>query len=81
MEEKNMLNSPAPEASSENPQSDAVEEYKELSAEERLKERRKRIRPLVDDYFKWVKQILADNTLLLKGKTVKGLTYSVNQEK
>ena len=60
---------------------DIEAELKELSAEERLKERRKRIKPLVDDYFKWVKQILADNTLLLKGKTVKGLNYSVNQEK
>ena len=35
----------------------------------------------VDEYFEWVKAILADRSLLLKGKTVKGLNYSVNQEK
>ena len=57
------------------------EELKTLSAEERLRERRKRIKPLVDEYFEWVKTILADRNLLLKGKTVKGLNYSVNQEK
>ena len=56
-------------------------ELKSLTAQERLKERRKRILPLVDEYFEWVKTILADRNLLLKGKTVKGLNYSVNQEK
>ena len=44
-------------------------------------ERRKRIKPLVDEYFKWVKSVLANRNLLLKGKTAKGLNYSVNQEK
>ena len=57
------------------------EELKELTAEDRLKERRKRIKPLVDEYFEWVKSILADPHILLKGKTLKGLNYSVNQEK
>ena len=56
-------------------------ELKSLTAQERLKERRKRIKPLVDEYFEWVKTTLADKNLLLKGKTVKGLNYSVNQEK
>ena len=56
-------------------------ELKSLTAQERLKERRKRIKPLVDEYFEWVKATLADKSLLLKGKTVKGLNYSVNQEK
>ena len=49
MEEKNMLNSPAPEASSENPQSDAVEEYKELSAEEMEREIREATQ-VTEDY-------------------------------
>ena len=57
------------------------EELKDLTTEERLKERRKRIKPLVDEYFDWVKAILADPHILLKGKTLKGLNYSVNQEK
>ena len=57
------------------------EELKTLSAEERLRERRKRIKPLVDEYFEWVKSILANRDVLLKGKTAKGLNYSVNQEK
>ena len=56
-------------------------ELKSLTAQERLKERRKRVKPLVDEYFEWVKTTLADKNLLLKGKTVKGLNYSVNQEK
>ncbi len=60
---------------------DIESKLKELSSEERLRERREQIKPLVDEYFDWVKALLADSTLLLKGKTVKGLNYSVNQEK
>ena len=57
------------------------EPLKELSAEERLKERQKTIASLVDEYFKWVKERLADTSVLPKGKTAEGLNYSVNQEK
>ena len=53
---------------------------KDLSAEERLKERQASIKPLVEEYFAWVKQILADKTALPKGLAAKGLNYSVNQE-
>ena len=53
----------------------------ELSAEERLRERQKTILPLVEEYFAWVKQCLADTEVLPKGKTADGLNYSVNQEK
>ncbi len=60
---------------------DIESELKELSSEERLRERQKRIKPLVDEYFDWVKKLLADKSLLLKGKTAGGLNYSVNQEK
>ena len=52
---------------------------KELSPEERLKERQKNIKPLVDEYFDWVKNVL--ETTLPKGKTAEGLNYSLNQEK
>ena len=53
---------------------------KDLSPEERLRERQTSIRPLVEEYFAWVKGILADKSALPKGETAKGLHYSVNQE-
>lgn len=53
--------------------------FKDLSPEERLKERQKNIKPLVDEYFTWAKNIL--ETTLPKGKTADGLNYSLNQEK
>ena len=53
---------------------------KDLPAEERLRERQSSIKPLVDEYFAWAKERLADTTCLPKGKTAEGLRYSVNQE-
>ena len=53
---------------------------KNLSPEERLKERQTSIKPLVEEYFAWVRDILADTTALPKGLTAKGLKYSINQE-
>jgi hypothetical protein len=55
-------------------------ELKELSAKERLIRRQAKIKPLVDDYFEWAKQCVADG-LLTKGKTLDGLNYCINQEK
>ena len=52
----------------------------DLSPEERLYERQKSISPLIDEYFAWVKARIADTAVLPKGKTAKGLNYSVNQE-
>ncbi len=54
---------------------------KGLSAEERLCKRQSTIRPLAEEYFEWVRKILADKTVLPKGETAKGLAYSLNQEK
>lgn len=54
---------------------------KDLSAEERLRERKKKIEPLVDVFFVWVKKTLADEKALPRGKTAEGLQYCVNQEK
>lgn len=54
---------------------------KDLPPEERLKERKSSIAPLVEEYFAWVKKQLADTAVLPKGKTADGLNYSVNQEK
>ena len=53
---------------------------KDLSPEERLKERQTSIKPLIEAYFTWVKEILASGTVLPKTETAKGLQYSVNQE-
>lgn len=53
---------------------------KGLSPEIRLQMRRTIVRPLVEDYFAWVKQMLADKTVLPKGKAADGLRYSINQE-
>ena len=53
---------------------------KELTAEERLKERQASIKPLVEEYFTWVREICSDQTVLPKGETAKGLNYSLNQE-
>lgn len=54
---------------------------KDLSAEERLKERQNTIKPLVEEYFAWVKAQLENTTVPPKGKTSEGLKYSINQEK
>ena len=53
---------------------------KNLSAEERLGKRQASIRPLVEEYFAWVKETLSGKRVLPKGETAKGLKYSLNQE-
>ena len=53
---------------------------KDLTPEKRLKERQSSIRPLVEEYFTWVKERLNDTSVMPKGLTAKGLRYSVNQE-
>ena len=54
---------------------------KDLSAKERLRERQITIKPLVEEYFAWVKAQLENTTVPPKGKTAEGLKYSINQEK
>ena len=56
------------------------ETLKNLSPEDRLKERQASIKPLVEEYFAWVKEVLASSIVLPKSETVKGLNYSINQE-
>ena len=51
-----------------------------VSPAERLKERQTSIKPLIEAYFTWVKEILASGMVLPKTETAKGLQYSVNQE-
>ncbi|MBQ0009184.1 MAG: IS66 family transposase [Firmicutes bacterium] len=54
---------------------------KDLSPEERLQERQRTIKPLVEEYFAWVKNQIAEGVVPPKSKTASGLNYSVNQEK
>ena len=54
---------------------------KDLSAGERLRERQNTIKPLVEEYFAWVKSQLENTAVPPKGKTAEGLKYSINQEK
>ena len=56
------------------------EGLKNLSPEKRLAMRQESIKPLVDEYFAWVKARLADASALPKGKTAEGMRYSVNHE-
>ena len=54
---------------------------KGLTPEERLKERQSSIKPLMEEYFNWIREVLNDKTVVPKGETAKGLNYSLNQEK
>ena len=54
---------------------------KDMSPQKRLDERQKTIKPLVEEYFAWVRERLADTSVLPKGKTAEGLKYAINQEK
>lgn len=54
---------------------------KDLSPEQRLHERQKNIKPLVEEYFAWVKKQMEETVVPPKSKTADGLRYSVNQEK
>lgn len=54
---------------------------KDLPSEKRLQKRQLIIKPHVEDYFAWVKEMLSDTAVLPKGKTADGLKYSLNQEK
>ena len=55
-------------------------DFAEMSPEERAKERDEQIRPLVDEFFAWVKKIMR-GSVLPKGKTAQGLNYCLNHEK
>lgn len=44
---------------------------KELSPEERLKERQRSIKPLLEEFFTWIHEIKSDQTVLPKGENRK----------
>ena len=51
----------------------------DVSAEVRLKVRQEKIKPLVDEFFEWIKKHRSD--VALKSLTGKAITYALNQEK
>ena len=53
---------------------------KDLTSEERLKERQSAIKPLLEEFFAWLRKIQTDQTVLPKGETAKGINYCLNQE-
>jgi hypothetical protein len=55
-------------------------EYTDLTPEARLKERQASIKPLVEEFFAWIRAVAADKTVIPKGETAKGLNYCLNQE-
>ena len=52
---------------------------KELTPEERLKERQASIKPLVEEFFSWLRKIQADRSVLPKSETAKGINYCLDQ--
>lgn len=55
-------------------------ELKELESAERLQIRQMEIKPLVEDFFVWVKKQIAECVVPPKSKTAQGLNYIINQE-
>lgn len=54
---------------------------KGLSSKERLQKRQELIKPMVEEFFAWVKQQVSDCTVPPKSKTGQGLNFVINQEK
>lgn len=50
-------------------------------SEERLQKRQEVIKPMVEEFFAWVKQQVADCTVPPKSKIVQRLNFIINQEK
>lgn len=55
-------------------------ELKHLTSAKRLQKRQESIKPLVEDFFVWVKQQVAECSVPPKSKTAQGLNYIINQE-
>lgn len=55
--------------------------WKERTSEYRMEHRQRILKPLVDEYFDWVKEQIKTCSVLPKSETGEGLSYSINQEK
>jgi len=56
------------------------ENLKTLTVEERLEQRQTSIKPLVEEFFAWLKTVQTDKSVLPKSETAKGIQYCLNQE-
>lgn len=56
-------------------------ELKGLTSKERLQKRQELIRPLVEEFFAWVKKQVAECAVPPKSKAGQGLQYIINQER
>lgn len=56
-------------------------ELKKLTSEERFQKRQERIKPLVEEFFAWVKEQVETCSVPPKSKTGEGLRFIINQEK
>jgi len=54
--------------------------YNESSLEERLENRKNSVKPLVDEYFAWLKALQGSPEIDQSSKTAKAINYSINQE-
>jgi transposase len=57
------------------------ESWKHRSSEYRKDHRQRILKPLVDDYFQWVREQIREFSVPMESETGEGLTYSINQEK
>lgn len=55
--------------------------WKERNVEYRLDHRQRILKPLIDEYFRWVREQVQNCAVLPGSETGKGFTYSMNQEK
>ena len=53
---------------------------KELTPEDRLNVRQASIKPLIEEFFSWLRKLQADESVLPKSETAKGINYCLNQE-
>ena len=53
---------------------------KDLDPKQRLQKRTKEIKPLVEEYFAWLKDIAFSGVVPPKSKTAEGIRYNLNQE-
>lgn len=56
------------------------ENLKTLTVEERLEQRQTSIKPLVEEFFAWLKTVQTDKSVLPKSETARGIQYCLNQE-
>ena len=52
----------------------------ELSAKDRQRRRKIKVRPLVDSFFSWIHKTASDRSILMSDDTYKGIQYCINQE-